>query len=212
MPLQERGDLRARAAFDQQAAAFRPAEGRHPEREQIGARRHRFGHQRQTAPQAHAVADGPQRRHAECFGDLGRAHVVADRPAARTSRASETAMSHRHPSDQSRSALFSAAVLAAATSLPEISTGLQSVPQAQGDDQLAVGDIFVGQRLPPHAAPARHPGLGQSRATQAHATGIYLTGLGLLLLGMGIDSLAVLVLYLISLGSLFAIAAVQPAA
>ena len=63
---------------------------------------------------------------------------------------------------------------------------------------------------------------------QALATDIYLTGGGLLLivvsiagllfrpgrrvLGMGTDSLTVLVLYLISLGGLFTIAAVQSAA
>ena len=62
---------------------------------------------------------------------------------------------------------------------------------------------------------------------EAHATDIFLTGVGLLLtvvyiagllfrparrlLGMGVDSLTVLVLYLISLGGLFAIAATQPA-
>jgi cation:H+ antiporter len=63
---------------------------------------------------------------------------------------------------------------------------------------------------------------------QALATDIYLTGVGLLLtvvyiagllfrpgrrvLGMGTNSLTVLVFYLISLGGLFTIAAVQPAA
>ena len=69
---------------------------------------------------------------------------------------------------------------------------------------------------------------GQAALPQALAIDIYLTGVGLLVtvvyiagllfrpgrrvLGMGIDSLTVLVFYLISLGGLFTIAAVQPAA
>ena len=68
---------------------------------------------------------------------------------------------------------------------------------------------------------------GQAVLPQALATDIYLTGGGLLLivvsiagllfrpgrrvLGMGVDSLTVLVLYWLSLGGLVAIAATQPA-
>ena len=121
--------------------------------------------------------------------------------------------------------LFGATVLAAATSLPEISTGLQSVHQ--GDDQLAVSDIFGGNAFLPVLFLLATLLSGTAVLPQAHATDIYLTGVGLLLtvvyiagllfrpgrrvLGMGVDSLIVLVLYVISLGGLFAIAATQSA-
>jgi cation:H+ antiporter len=120
--------------------------------------------------------------------------------------------------------LFGATVLAAATSLPEISTGLQSVRQC--DDQLAVSDIFGGNAFLPVLFLVATLLSGKAVLPQAQATDIYLTGIGLLLtvvyiagllfrparriLGMGIDSLVVLVLYLVSLGGLFAIAATQP--
>jgi len=117
--------------------------------------------------------------------------------------------------------LFGATVLAAATSLPEISTGLQSV--RQGDDQLAIGDIFGGNAfLPVLFLPATLIS-GRAVLPQAQATDLYLTAVGLLLTtvylagllfrparriaGMGVDSLVVLVLYALSLPGLFAIAA-----
>jgi cation:H+ antiporter len=116
--------------------------------------------------------------------------------------------------------LFGATVLALATSLPEISTGLQSV--RQGDDQLAVSDIFGGNAFLPVLFLLASLISGVAILPQAQATDVYLTGVGMLLtvvylagllfrprrrvLGMGIDSLVVLVLYTISLAGLFAIA------
>ena len=121
--------------------------------------------------------------------------------------------------------LFGATVLALATSLPEISTGLQSV--RQGDDQLAVSDIFGGNAFLPVLFVLASLISGTAILPQAQATDIYLTAVGMLLtvvylagllfrpkrrvLGMGIDSLVVLVLYAISLVGLFAIAAAAPA-
>jgi cation:H+ antiporter len=116
--------------------------------------------------------------------------------------------------------LFGATVLALATSLPEISTGLQSV--RQGDDQLAVSDIFGGNAFLPVLFLLASLISGVAILPQAQATDIYLTGVGMLLtvvylagllfrpkrrvLGMGIDSLVVLVFYTISLTGLFVIA------
>ena len=116
--------------------------------------------------------------------------------------------------------LFGATVLAAATSLPEISTGLQSV--RQGDDQLAVSDIFGGNAFLPVLFLLATLLSGKAVLPRAQATDIYLTAVGLLLTavyiagllfrprrriaGMGLDSLVVLALYVISLFGLFAIA------
>lgn len=117
--------------------------------------------------------------------------------------------------------LFGATVLAVATSLPEISTGLQSV--RQGDDQLAISDIFGGNAFLPVLFLLATLLSGRTVLPQAQATDIYLTAVGMLLTavyiagllfrparriaGMGIDSLVVLVLYAASLFGLFAIAA-----
>ena len=116
--------------------------------------------------------------------------------------------------------LFGATILAAATSLPEVSTGLTSVRNA--DYQLAVSDIFGGNAFLPVLFLLACVLSGQAVLPRAHATDIYLTALGMLLtlvflaglvfrpqrriLRMGPDSLAVLVLYVVGLGGLFAIA------
>ncbi|MGH3428199.1 MAG: hypothetical protein ACREP9_05170 [Candidatus Dormibacteraceae bacterium] len=115
--------------------------------------------------------------------------------------------------------LFGATVLAAATSLPEISTGLASV--RCGDYQLAVSDIFGGNAFLPVLFLLATLISGQSVLPHAHDTDIYLTALGALLtlvylsgllfrparrIGrMGIDSLAVLALYLAGVAGLIAI-------
>ena len=116
--------------------------------------------------------------------------------------------------------LFGSTFLAASTALPEVSTGLTSV--RLGDYKLAVSDIFGGNAFLPVLFLVASLLSGTSVLPQAHATDIYLTGLGILLtavyvwglvlrprrriLRMGVDSLAVLVLYLVGVAGLVAVA------
>ena len=117
--------------------------------------------------------------------------------------------------------LFGATVLALATSLPEISTGLQAI--RQGDDNLAISDIFGGNAFLPVLFLVATLISGTAVLPSANASDIYLTALAALLtlvyvvglifrpqrriLGMGVDSLVVLTLYVAGLGGLFAISA-----
>jgi cation:H+ antiporter len=116
--------------------------------------------------------------------------------------------------------LFGATVLAAATSLPEVSTGLTSV--RNGDYQLAISDIFGGNAFLPVLFLLATLLSGQTVLPRAQDTDIYLTAVGALLTlvyvaglifrpqrriaRMGVDSLVVLLLYLLSVGGLFTIA------
>jgi cation:H+ antiporter len=116
--------------------------------------------------------------------------------------------------------LFGATILAAATSLPELSTGLTSV--RQGDYQLAMSDIFGGNAFLPTLFLLAVLLSGKAVLPRAQDTDIYLTAVGIVLTvvyvvgllfrparriaGMGVDSLVVLVLYALALGGLFAIA------
>ena len=115
--------------------------------------------------------------------------------------------------------LFGATVLAAATSLPEVSTGLTSV--RAGDYQLAVSDIFGGNAFLPTLFLLATLLSGRSVLPHAQDTDIYLTALGMLLTvvyatglvlrprrrlaGMGVDSMVVLVLYVLGVAGLVAI-------
>ncbi len=117
--------------------------------------------------------------------------------------------------------LFGATVLAIATSLPEISTGLQAI--RQGDDNLAISDIFGGNAFLPVLFLIATVISGQAVLAHIGPTDIYLTALAALLtsvyivgiifrskkrvVGMGVDSLIVLTLYLIGIAGLFAITA-----
>jgi cation:H+ antiporter len=116
--------------------------------------------------------------------------------------------------------LFGATILAAATALPEVSTGLASMKLK--DYQMAVSDIFGGNSFLPVLFMLATIISGKSVLPQAHRTDIYLTGLAILLtiiyiyglifrprkqlMRMGVDSLLVLIVYLIGLLGLFVIA------
>ena len=112
--------------------------------------------------------------------------------------------------------LFGSTVLAAATALPEISTGLASAKL--GDYQLAVSDIFGGNAFLPVLFFLAGLLSGQAVFPELRNTDMYLIGLGVLLtsiyiyglifrprhkvLGLGLDSLVVLALYLLGTAGL----------
>ncbi|MFJ7150132.1 sodium:calcium antiporter [Streptomyces sp. NPDC100445] len=116
--------------------------------------------------------------------------------------------------------LFGATVLAAATSLPEVSTGLTST--RLGDYQLAVSDIFGGNAFLPVLFLVATLISGKPVLPAAHDTDIYLTALGIILTvvymaglvfrprrqyaRMGIDSVTVIVVYLVGIAGLATIA------
>lgn len=113
-------------------------------------------------------------------------------------------------------AVFGATILAAATSLPELSTGLTSLKM--GDDAMAISDIFGGNAfLPVLFLPAVIIS-GAAVLPNASTTDVFLTASGLLLTviylvglllrpkrrigGMGVDSVLVLVCYGLTIGGL----------
>lgn len=116
--------------------------------------------------------------------------------------------------------LFGATVMAAATSLPEISTGLAAMKLKKYD--MAVSDIFGGNAFLPVLFLLATLISGKSVLPQAKSTDIYLTTLAMLLTGvyifgiifkpqkkilyMGVDSFIVLILYALGIVGLFAIA------
>jgi cation:H+ antiporter len=120
--------------------------------------------------------------------------------------------------------VFGATLLAAATALPEVSTGLASVKL--GDYQLAFSDIFGGNAFLPVLFLMATLLSGEAVLPAAHRTDIYLTALGILLtliymvglifrpkrqvLWMGLDSMAVLLVYALGIAGLFFIAPDHP--
>jgi len=115
--------------------------------------------------------------------------------------------------------IFGATVLALATSLPEISTGLASIKL--GDYKMAMSDIFGGNAFLPVLFLIASLISGKSPLPQAQKSDIYLTCLAILLTiiyicgmifrpkkqfwNMGIDSILVLLIYLLGVGGLFVI-------
>lgn len=115
--------------------------------------------------------------------------------------------------------IFGATVLAAATSLPELSTGIASA--RNGDDQLAVSDIFGGNAFLPVLFLPLGLLTGSAVLPAVQGTNLYLTALGIVLtmvflvgvifrsrrrvLRMGLDSLMALVVYAVGILGLLAI-------
>ncbi|MGI8587021.1 MAG: sodium:calcium antiporter [Chloroflexia bacterium] len=116
-------------------------------------------------------------------------------------------------------ALFGATFLAASTALPELSTGLEAVKIK--DDTLAISDIFGGNAFLPVLFLVAGLLSGSPVLTQAQPADLYLTGLGILLTAvyiwglvfrserlfwrMGLDSLLVLILYILGIVGLIAV-------
>jgi cation:H+ antiporter len=116
--------------------------------------------------------------------------------------------------------LFGATILAAATALPEVSTGLASLKL--GDYQLAVSDIFGGNAFLPVLFFVATLVSGEAVLPEARSSDVYLTALGILLTviyiwglvfrprrqwgRLGPDSILVLVLYAAAIAALPAVA------
>ncbi len=115
--------------------------------------------------------------------------------------------------------LFGSTVLAIATSLPELSTGITST--RMGDYQLAIGDIFGGNAFLPVLFLPATVLAGDAVLPAAGRSDIYLTALGALLTviymaglifrpskqiaRMGVDSIVVLFVYLLGIVGLIAL-------
>ena len=113
-------------------------------------------------------------------------------------------------------AIFGATVLAAATALPEISSGIAAV--RLDDFQLAVGDIFGGNAFQICLLLLADLLAGTPVIVAAHRSDVWLGGLGLLMTGvaaaaiivrphrtylwLGIDSVVLAILYAIAIGVL----------
>ncbi len=116
-------------------------------------------------------------------------------------------------------AVFGATFLAAATALPEVSTGLQAV--RQGDYQLAISDIFGGNAFLPVLFLVADAISGKPALAAAKASDLWIAGVGVVLTGvyliglvlrpqrvrarLGPDSIAAIGLYVLGIAGLLAI-------
>jgi cation:H+ antiporter len=167
------------------------------------------GHSKTSAEQ-HATEQGVStRRAATVFGISAAATLIA---GVFIERSGEEVFGRWGMSG----VVFGATVLAAATSLPELSTGLAST--RLGDYKLAVSDIFGGNAFLPVLFLLATVLSGSAVLPLAHHSDIYLTALAGLLtviymvglifrperqwLRMGLDSIVVLVLYILGIAGL----------
>ncbi|MEA2426129.1 MAG: cation:H+ antiporter [Thermoleophilaceae bacterium] len=113
-------------------------------------------------------------------------------------------------------AVFGATLLAGATALPQLSSGIQAVKV--GDYRLAMSDIFGGNAVLPPMLIFADLIAGSPALPAAHRTDIWIAGLGIVLTGvyivgiimrpqakrwrMGPDSLAAIALYAVGIGGL----------
>src|SRR3954454_14477779 len=116
--------------------------------------------------------------------------------------------------------VFGATILAAATSLPELSTGLAAV--RNGDTQLAMSDIFGGNAVLPALFIFADLFAGKPALPSAARTDIWIAGLGVVLTGiyivgiilrpkrtfwrMGPDSIAAIIVYAAGIAGLILVA------
>jgi cation:H+ antiporter len=116
-------------------------------------------------------------------------------------------------------AVFGATFLAAATALPEVSTGLQAV--RQGDHLLAISDIFGGNAFLPVLFVVADALSGRPALPSAKAGDLWIAGLGIVLTGvylaglilrpqrvrarLGPDSIVAVGLYVLGIAGLLAI-------
>lgn len=116
--------------------------------------------------------------------------------------------------------VFGATILAAATALPELSTGLGAV--RAGDTQLAMSDIFGGNAVLPALFIFADLFAGKPALPSAERTDIWIAGLGVVLTGiyivgvilrpsrtfwrLGPDSIAAIVVYALGIAGLVLVA------
>jgi cation:H+ antiporter len=171
------------------------------------------GHARQKKEKAATDKGISTKRAAAIFGVAAAVTLVA---GVVLERSGDAISGHIHLTG----VLFGATVLAAATALPELSTGITS--SRMGDYQLAMSDIFGGNAFLPVLFVLADLLSGSAVLPQAQDTDIYLTALGALLTAvyaaglifrpsrniarLGVDSVIVLGLYAVGLVGLIALA------